>query len=101
VPAHAARRIGDGDAMARRGSEVDVIESCAELGDQRQASGAVEAASGLIGLLDYGHIDQPLIMMGRSMGGGLAMDFALTNPSRALIMVDAGRQTGNWTRQST
>jgi pimeloyl-ACP methyl ester carboxylesterase len=55
----------------------------------------------LIGLLDYVHIDQPLIMMGRSMGGGLAMDFALTNPSRALIMVDAGRQTGNWTRQST
>lgn len=43
-------------------------------------------------LLDYLHLDEPLILMGCSMGGGLAMDFALAHPSRAkaLIMVDSG-----------
>jgi 3-oxoadipate enol-lactonase len=46
----------------------------------------------LAALLEYLNIDQPLILMGCSMGGGLAMDFALAQPSRvrALIMVDAG-----------
>ena len=46
----------------------------------------------LSALTDYLHLDQPLILMGCSMGGGLAMDFALTYPSRAkaLIMVDSG-----------
>ena len=46
----------------------------------------------LVGLLDHLHLDQPLILMGCSMGGGLAMNFALEQPSRAkaLIMVDAG-----------
>jgi len=46
----------------------------------------------LTALLDHLQIDQPLIVMGCSMGGGLAMNLALTRPSkvRALIMVDAG-----------
>ena len=46
----------------------------------------------LTALLDSLHLDQPLIAMGCSMGGGLAMNFALLRPSkvRALIMVDAG-----------
>jgi len=46
----------------------------------------------LIALLDHLDVDRPLILMGCSMGGGLAMDFALTRPSqaKALIMVDAG-----------
>jgi pimeloyl-ACP methyl ester carboxylesterase len=46
----------------------------------------------LSALLDHLRLDQPLILMGCSMGGGLAMDFALAQPSkvRALIMVDAG-----------
>ena len=46
----------------------------------------------LIALLDQLHFDQPLILMGCSMGGGLAMDFALEQPSRvkALIMVGSG-----------
>ena len=46
----------------------------------------------LIALLDHLHLDQPLILMGCSMGGGLAMDLALEHPSRVrgLIMVDAG-----------
>lgn len=40
-------------------------------------------------LLDHLALDQPLILMGCSMGGGLAMDFALTYPARvkALVMV--------------
>jgi len=46
----------------------------------------------LTALLDHLDIDLPLIVMGCSMGGGLAMDYALTQPSKvqALIMVDAG-----------
>ena len=46
----------------------------------------------LVALLDALGLHEPLILMGCSMGGGLAMDFALTQPSRAkaLIMVDSG-----------
>jgi pimeloyl-ACP methyl ester carboxylesterase len=48
--------------------------------------------SDLVTLLETLEINEPMILMGCSMGGGLAMDFALANPSRvkALIMVDAG-----------
>ena len=46
----------------------------------------------LTALLDHLHLDQPVILMGCSMGGGLSMDFALTHPSKvkALIMVGSG-----------
>ncbi len=46
----------------------------------------------LVAVLDALEFHEPLIMMGCSMGGGLAMDFALTHPSRvkALIMVGSG-----------
>ena len=46
----------------------------------------------LISLLNKLEIIDPLILMGCSMGGGLAMDFAISHPSRvkALIMVDSG-----------
>lgn len=46
----------------------------------------------LINLLDQLGLDQPLVLVGCSMGGSLAMDFALTYPSRAkaLIMVGSG-----------
>jgi pimeloyl-ACP methyl ester carboxylesterase len=46
----------------------------------------------LTALLDYLDIQKPIILMGCSMGGGLAMDFVLAHPARskALIMVDAG-----------
>lgn len=46
----------------------------------------------LTALLDEFHMDQSLILMGCSMGGGLAMDYALRHPSMvtALIMVDSG-----------
>lgn len=43
-------------------------------------------------LLRFLAIEEPVILMGCSMGGGLAMDYALANPSKvqALIMVDSG-----------
>lgn len=46
----------------------------------------------LVAILNTLGLDEPIVIMGCSMGGGLAMDFALTHPSRvrALIMVGAG-----------
>ncbi len=46
----------------------------------------------LIELLDYLKIDRPVIIMGCSMGGGVAMNLALSRPSmvKALIMVGSG-----------
>lgn len=45
-----------------------------------------------IALLEYLKLDDPLIIMGCSMGGSLAMDFALLYPSRvkAIMMVGSG-----------
>ena len=45
----------------------------------------------LTALLDHINVNQPLILIGCSMGGGLALDYALAQPTkvRALIMVDA------------
>ena len=46
----------------------------------------------LTALVEHLHINEPLILMGCSMGGGIAMDFALANPTkvRALMMVGSG-----------
>lgn len=46
----------------------------------------------LVAVLDALEVHEPVVIMGCSMGGGLAMDFALTHPSRvkALIMVGSG-----------
>ena len=46
----------------------------------------------LTALLDHLGLAAPLILMGCSLGGGLAMDFALAQPARvgALIMVGSG-----------
>jgi pimeloyl-ACP methyl ester carboxylesterase len=46
----------------------------------------------LISLLDHLDLHEPLIVMGCSMGGGIAMDFALKEPAgvKALIMVGSG-----------
>jgi pimeloyl-ACP methyl ester carboxylesterase len=61
-------------------------------GKSEPVEGEYSNLQDLTALLDHLHIDGPLILMGCSMGGGLAMDFALSNPSRAkaLIMVDSG-----------
>ena len=46
----------------------------------------------LVAVLNALELNEPLILMGCSMGGGLALDFALKYPSRvkALIMVGSG-----------
>jgi len=46
----------------------------------------------LTGLLNHLNVNEPVTLMGCSMGGGLAMDFTLTYPARVikLIMVDSG-----------
>ena len=45
----------------------------------------------LIALLDHLNIDQPVILVGCSMGGGIALDYALEEPDKvkALILVDS------------
>lgn len=61
-------------------------------GKSEPVDGEFSHLSDLVSLLDTLGIHEPLVVMGCSMGGGLAMDFALTHPSRVkgLIMVDAG-----------
>lgn len=48
----------------------------------------------LVALLEYLKMDQPLILMGCSMGGGLAMDFALAHPERAKALILVGSAPG-------
>lgn len=61
-------------------------------GKSEPVAGEFSHMSDLVSLLDALEIHEPFFLMGCSMSGGLAMDFALTHPSRAraLIMVDAG-----------
>jgi pimeloyl-ACP methyl ester carboxylesterase len=44
----------------------------------------------LVSVLDTLELQEPLILMGCSMGGGLAMDFVLTYPSRAKALIMVG-----------
>ncbi|MDR3578126.1 MAG: alpha/beta hydrolase [Anaerolineaceae bacterium] len=61
-------------------------------GKSEPVDGEFSHLADLTGLLEYLNFDQPLILMGCSMGGGLAMDFALTHPAKVktLIMVGSG-----------
>ena len=61
-------------------------------GKSEPADGEFSHLRDLVSLLDVLEIHGPVVLMGCSMGGGLAMDFALTYPSRAraLIMVGSG-----------
>jgi pimeloyl-ACP methyl ester carboxylesterase len=61
-------------------------------GKSEPVDGEFSHLNDLASTLDALEFHEPLIMMGCSMGGGLAMDFALTYPSRvkALIMVGSG-----------
>lgn len=58
-------------------------------GKSEPVEGEFNHMADLISLLDTLELQEPLVLMGCSMGGGLAMDFALTHPARvkALIMV--------------
>ena len=61
-------------------------------GKSEPVDGEFSHMSDLVSLLNALQLQEPLVIMGCSMGGGLAMDFALTHPSRvkALIMVGSG-----------
>ncbi|HET6597379.1 MAG TPA: alpha/beta hydrolase [Anaerolineales bacterium] len=61
-------------------------------GKSEPVDGEFNHLEDLVALLDTLGLQEPVVIMGCSMGGGLAMDFALTYPSRAraLIMVGSG-----------
>lgn len=61
-------------------------------GKSEPVEGEFRHLQDLTALLDYVRMDEPLILMGCSMGGSMAMDFALAYPARtrALIMVGSG-----------
>ena len=61
-------------------------------GKSEPVEGEFSHLQDLTALLDYLHLNEPLILMGCSMGGGIAMNFALAQASRAkaLIMVGSG-----------
>ncbi len=61
-------------------------------GKSEPVEGEFSHLGDLLSLLDTWKLREPLVLMGCSMGGGLAMDFALAYPGRvkALIMVDSG-----------
>jgi 2-hydroxy-6-oxonona-2,4-dienedioate hydrolase len=61
-------------------------------GKSEPVDGEFSHLQDLTALLEHLELAQPLILMGCSMGGGLAMDFALAQPARvrALIMVGSG-----------
>jgi 2-hydroxy-6-oxonona-2,4-dienedioate hydrolase len=60
-------------------------------GKSEPAEGDFSHLRDLSTLLDHIQIEQPLIIIGCSMGGGLALDFTLANPAKvaALILVGA------------
>jgi len=61
-------------------------------GKSEPVDGEFSHMGDLLSVLETLDIHEPMILMGCSMGGGLAMDFALAHPSRvkALIMVGSG-----------
>ncbi|HMD82690.1 MAG TPA: alpha/beta hydrolase, partial [Anaerolineales bacterium] len=61
-------------------------------GKSEPIDGEFSHMSDLVSLLNALELQGPLVLIGCSMGGGLAMDFALAHPSRmkALIMVGSG-----------
>jgi pimeloyl-ACP methyl ester carboxylesterase len=58
-------------------------------GKSEPVGGEFNHMDDLVAVLNALNLQEPVVIMGCSMGGGLAMDFALTHPSRtrALIMV--------------
>lgn len=63
-------------------------------GKSEPAEGSFSHLENLVGLLDWLKIEQPAILMGCSMGGGMAMDFALSQPARAKALIMVGSAPG-------
>jgi pimeloyl-ACP methyl ester carboxylesterase len=61
-------------------------------GRSEPVAGEFSHLADLTALLRHLELEPPYVMLGCSMGGGLAMDYALANPGQvdALVMVDSG-----------
>ena len=59
-------------------------------GKSEPADGEFNHMDDLVAVLNALNIHEPVVIMGCSMGGGLAMDFALTHPSRARALIMVG-----------
>ena len=61
-------------------------------GKSKPVTGEFRHLDDLTSLLEHLDVTQPAVLMGCSMGGGLALDFTLAHPDRvaALILVDSG-----------
>jgi pimeloyl-ACP methyl ester carboxylesterase len=63
-------------------------------GKSEPVEGEFSHMGDFIALLDALKVHEPVIIMGCSMGGGLAMDFALTHPTRVKAIIMAGSGPG-------
>jgi pimeloyl-ACP methyl ester carboxylesterase len=59
-------------------------------GRSEPVEGEFSHLADLTALLDHLGLDEPIVIMGCSMGGGLAMDFALTHPTRVMGLIMVG-----------
>jgi pimeloyl-ACP methyl ester carboxylesterase len=61
-------------------------------GESEPVEGDFSHLADLVALLEYLQLSQPLILIGCSMGGGMALEFALEHPERvtALILLGSG-----------
>jgi len=61
-------------------------------GRSKPVAGEFSHLADLIALLDYLELHEPALLMGCSMGGGLAIDFALTRPLQTAALILAGSE---------
>jgi pimeloyl-ACP methyl ester carboxylesterase len=59
-------------------------------GKSEPVDGEFTNLADLVALLDFLDLRQPLVLMGCSMGGGLAIDFALAHPARTKTVILVG-----------
>jgi pimeloyl-ACP methyl ester carboxylesterase len=59
-------------------------------GKSEPADGEFNHLDDLVAILDTLGLHEPVVLMGCSMGGGLAMDFTLKHPSRARALIMVG-----------
>jgi pimeloyl-ACP methyl ester carboxylesterase len=59
-------------------------------GKSEPVDGEFNPMDDLVALLDALEIREPIVLMGCSMGGGLAMDFALAHPRKVMALIMVG-----------
>jgi 2-hydroxy-6-oxonona-2,4-dienedioate hydrolase len=65
-------------------------------GRSEPVDGEYSNMADLLALLDHLELRQPLVVIGCSMGGGLALDFALAHPARVKALVLMGASPGGF-----